>query len=233
MRIVSCLCLAVTFATSTASTCLAADKPETPHLAFVTEYIRELTAIENIRASAEQEPKPKPDTNETLSNAIYMSTRIQIELRSQIKMLQGMRLNPPFDTLIPNLVGFYTHKIALHQRLIDVSSAFTEGPKPGVDYGKLSTELPKIRAGLDDVDHTLFQASSLVFATLIDMKPDSKNHVSHLIITKAERKNLIISLTTNFGSKLDEKEQDFMVASASVLKGDLLKDYKCSEERWE
>jgi hypothetical protein len=32
-------------------------KPETPHLAFVTEYIRQLAAIENIRASSEQELK--------------------------------------------------------------------------------------------------------------------------------------------------------------------------------
>jgi len=228
MRIVSCLCCAVAFATSAASI-LAADKPETPHLAFVTEYIRELAAIENIRASAEQEPKP----DAVLSNAIYTSTRLQLELRSQIKMLQGLRLNSPFDTLIPNLAGFYTHKIALHQRLIDISSAFMEGPNPGVDYGKLGTEIPKIRAELNDLDHTLFQAASLVCATLIDMKPDSKNHASHLIITKAEREGLVSSLTTNFGSKLDQKDQNYTVASASLLKGFLLKDYKCSDEPWE
>ena len=55
MRVVSCIVLVVTLAAGAASTFGAekpkAAKPETSHLAFVTEYIRELAANENIRAS--------------------------------------------------------------------------------------------------------------------------------------------------------------------------------------
>jgi hypothetical protein len=232
MTSVSFICFAVAFATGAAST-FGAEKPETSHLAFVTEYVRELAAVENIRASAEQELK-KAKESEKLSNAIYTSTRIQLELRAQIEMLKGMRLDPPFETLIPDLVGFYERKITLHQKLIDICSAFLEGPKPGVDYGKLAAELPKIRAELDDLDHTLFEVTSMIFSTLINLKKaDSKNHASHLIITKAERKKLIDDLTTKFGSKLDQKDQTPTVSTASVLKAYLLKDYKCSDDPWE
>lgn len=145
-----------------------------------------------------------------------------------------MRLNPPFETIIPNLTGFYGHKIELHQSMIDISSSFiAPEPKPGVDYAALAAEVPKIRAALDYIDESAFQATPLIFATLIDQKADSKNHASHLIITKAERAELVGDITRNFGSKLDQKGQTFVVSAASVLKAHLLKDFKSSDDPWE
>ena len=49
-----------------------------------------------------------------------------------------MNLKDPYDDLIPSLTTFYRNKIAQWQRLIDISSEFVAGPKPGVDYGKLA-----------------------------------------------------------------------------------------------
>jgi hypothetical protein len=207
-------------------------KTETPHLAFVTEYIRELAAIEDIRASGEKQLK-QGKKDDVFSTAVYTSTRMQLELRSDIKMLNGMHLNDPFDFLIPDITAFYEQKIELHQRLIDIGTAFLSGPKPGVDYGRLAAEMPKIRATLDDVDHTLFQAAPSIFATLIDLKPDSKNHASHLIVTKAERQKLVEDLDQRFGTKLNLKDQNYTVGAASVLKAYFLKDFKCSDEPWE
>ncbi|HEY2498442.1 MAG TPA: hypothetical protein VGK24_15370 [Candidatus Angelobacter sp.] len=157
-----------------ASPLQSAEKPETSHLAFVTEYVRELAANERIRESGEQELKTATKETEPFSIGIHASTLIQLELRSQILMLKSMRLKAPFDELIPNVTTFYEHKIALHQRLIDISSAFLAGPKPGVDYGALGAEVPKIRAELEYIDHALFDASPLIFSTVIDPKADSK-----------------------------------------------------------
>jgi hypothetical protein len=217
----------------------AADKiPETPHLAFVTEYIRELAAIEDIRAAGEQELK-QGSQDLTSSDAIYRyaawyihnSMAMQLELKSQIHMLKAMRLAAPFEKLIPTITGFYELKIEAHQRLIDINSNFL---KPGVDYdGKLLAELPKIRAELEYVDNAILEVTPLVFATLIDQKPDSQNHASHLIISKAERAELVQSLTNCFGTKIDRKGQNFTVSTASVLKAYLLKDFKSSDEPWE
>lgn len=208
------------------------EKPETPHLAFVTEYVRELAAIEDIRAAGEKElTQGKKDG--AFSTAVYTSTRMQLELQSDIKLLNGMHLKAPFDFLIPDITTFYEQKIELHQKLIDIGSAFLAGPKPGVDYGKMAAEMPKIRATLDDIDHTLYQAAPTIFATLIDPKPDSKNHASHLTVTKAERKKLIEDIDNDFGAKLDQKDQNYTVGAASVLKAYFLKDFKCSDEPWE
>jgi hypothetical protein len=207
------------------------EKPETSHLAFVKEYIRELSAIESIRASGEKDLRDKKSS--IFSNSIHSGTLFELELRSQIGMLKSMNLKPPFEELIPNITVFYEHKIALWQRITDISSAFMEDPKPDVDYGKLLAELPKIRAQLDYIDHALFEVTPGIFATLIDLRPDSKNHASHLIITKAERAALIADLNVDFGSKLDQKDQNYTVSAAKVLKQYLLKDYKCSDDPWE
>jgi hypothetical protein len=210
-----------------------AEKSETPHLAFVTEFVRELAVTENLRASAERELMQAKESNERFSAAIHISTLIQLELQSQIEMLKGMKLNEPFEKLIPTITVFYGEKIALHQKVIEISTALLTGPKPGVDYGKLAVEMPKIRAKLDYIDKALLEASPMVFATLIDPKPDSKNHVSHLIVTKAERATLIEDVTGAFGDKLNQKGQNYTVSAASVLKTYFQKDFKCSDEPWQ
>ena len=134
MRVVFCIVVASAFASNAllrhrSNTFLAsvpvptfgADKPETPHLAFVTEYIRGLSAIEALRAGAEQELKQgEGGPSAVFSNAVYTSTRMQFELRTQINVLKGMRLNPPFEEIISNLTKFYEGKIELWQQLAQV-----------------------------------------------------------------------------------------------------------------
>jgi hypothetical protein len=205
---------------------------ETPHLAFVTEYIRELSAIETIRASGEQ--SLVQDTNDgKFTSAIYSFTRMQLELKSQINMLKSMRLNPPFETVIPFLTQSYAHKVELYQKLIDISSAQIGVPKPGVDYTKLGAEMPKVRAALDDEDHSLFEIAPMIFAMLVNRKGDSHNHASHLIITREEREQLLSTIHTDFGSKLDQKDPSYQVGAAVILKAGLLKDFKSSDDPWE
>jgi hypothetical protein len=206
---------------------------ETPHLEFFTEYIRELAANEHARAAAAQELMAASTLNDKLLDGIHGSTVIQLELRAQMQMLKGMRLDSPFETLVPNIIEFYQQKIVLHQTMIDISSSVLDGPKPTVDYGKMTSEMPKIRASLDEIDHALFEATPMIFATLIDPKPDSLNHLSHLVITKSERDKLVSAITTTFGEKLDQNTQNYIVSSASVLKAYLLKGYKCADEPWQ
>jgi len=231
-KLAVCLCLAVSLSSTSSTSDKPPQKPETSHLVFVTEYVRELEAMESIRASGEEELK-RGAQDDVFSIAIHASTRSQLELRSEIAQLRGMRLKAPFDTLIPTLVSFSQQKVERYQRMIDISSAMIAGPKPGVDYGKLAAEMPKIRAELEYIDQSLFEATPLIFATLIDQKEDSKNHVSHLIITKAEREKLLETLSDSFGSKLDEKKPTYLVGSASVLRDYLRKDWKCSDEPWD
>ncbi len=184
-------------------------KPETPHLAFVTEYIRELAAVERLRAAGEAENnQDKKDDKLPFASAIHTSTLFELELGSQVEMLKSMRLNKPFDFLIPTITAFYEREIVLWRRMRE-------------------------RGNLDFIDQALFEATPSVFATLIDMKEDSKGHASHLIITKEEEVGLISKLDDSFGAKLDQKDPNYIVGSARVLKDYLLKGYKCSDEPWD
>jgi hypothetical protein len=56
---------------------------------------------------------------------------------------------------------------------------------------------------------------------------------SHLIITKAERKKVLDDLNIDFGAKLDQKNQNYTVTAASILKSYLLKDFKSSDDPWD
>lgn len=227
------ICIAQTNSKATRATSRSV-KHETPHLEFVTEYIRELAAVEQIREAGEAENnQDKKDDKLPFSGAVHTSTLFELELGSQVKMLKGMRLNEPFDFLIPSITGFYERKIVLWNRMGEISGAFIGGPKDGVDYSKLAAEMPKIRAELDFIDQSLFQATPSVFATLIDAKEDSKGHASHLIITKEEKAGLISKLDDLFGEKLEQKGENYTVSAASVLKTYLNKDFKCSDEPWD
>jgi hypothetical protein len=201
-------------------------------LAFVTEYVRELSAIETIRDSSE-DSLMQGSTSDKFWNTIYGCTRMQLELRLDVNILKKMRLYPPYEKLVPSTVLFYERKIELYQRLIDISNAFISGPKPGIDYDKLVAEQPQLTAQLDHIDNALLNAIPLIFGTLVDSKADSQNHCTHLLITRAERAQLLGEIDTDFGSKLDEKDKSFQVGAAVVLKAGLLKDFKSADDPWE
>jgi len=139
------LCFAQTNAKSTRASAKPV-KPETPHLEFVIEYIRELAAVERVRAAGEEENNQDTKNGKLLfAGVIHTSTMFELELGSQVRMLRGMRLNPPFEDLIPDITKFYARKIELWRRMGEISGEFIAGPKDGVDYGKLGAEVPKIR----------------------------------------------------------------------------------------
>ena len=72
------------------------------------------------------------------------------------------------------------------------------------------------------------------FGLLIDQRADSKNHASHLIITKAQRAELLQAIDESFGKKLDDKNANDLVSSGVILKQLLTKKgYKCADEPWE
>jgi hypothetical protein len=93
--------------------------------------------------------------------------------------------------------------------------------------------MPKLRADLDQTDHDLMDIAPAVLMTLLDKREDSKNHCSHLLITRAENAKLLADLRTYFGTKLEEKNPPYLVGSAQVLKAGLQKGWKYADDPWE
>jgi hypothetical protein len=206
--------------------CRAAD---TSNLQFVTEYIRELGELERLRSLAFDELKADANNPNQMASCVRNSTRFQLELRTQISMMRGMKLNPPFAELPAQISEFNEKRIDLYNRMGEDCATILAGPKPNIDYGAVAAGLPKITAELDYINHSLFQATPLIFATLIDPMPDANDHMSKLIITKAERKKLSADLNSFFGKKMDTDQQNWFVSSATVLRDYLLKDYSASD----
>jgi hypothetical protein len=206
---------------------------ETPHLDFVKEYVRELIEDEDVKITGEKELSEAKTPNEQFSTGIYVSKSIQLRLRSHIAMLKTMRLNNPFDTLIPSLIGFYQRQIDLHQKFIDISGKFLTGPQEGVDYQALAVKVPEIRTELDDARKAVFDAAALVFWTLIDQRPDSQDHLSHLLISKAEKADLQEQLNILLKDEPDKGDHDYYISAAMVLRAGLQKGHRCADEPWD
>lgn len=216
------------------TTSWAAGKKETPHYDVVNEYIRSLGTIRNLqkvaRKDIEVDTKADDPVTARLMSGIRNSTRVKLELNYSIQILKGMKLNKPFDTLLPTTIEFYKNKIELYDELIKIATNLLSGPKPGVDYGKMAAIMPHITAQVEYIDESIFQLMPLVFALLIDMKPDSEGHMGHLNISTAQKQKLIDSINGYFGESLHAKDKHWTVSSAAVLRAYLLKDYKCTDE---
>ena len=172
------------------------------------------------------------DESNRMASCIRSATRFQLELQSQISILRGMRLKAPFETLPGDIASFCERKIELYKRFGDGCAAMMSGPKPGIDYDAIAAESPKLTAEMEYIDTALFNAIPLVFATLIDPVPDANNHMSKLIITKAERNRMIADINSEFGAKLNQKDQGHIVGAAWVLRAYLGKEkgYTASDE---
>ncbi len=232
-RVLATLLLLAGIAAGQSKPAHATPKPETPHIRFVQEFVRELIEDEDRKTNGEKELSQAKTPNEQFSAGIYFSKSTQLELRSQIAILKGMRLKDPLDTLIPSLIGSYRQQIDLHQKLIDITSKFIAGPREGVDYQELAAKMPEIRAELDDARKAVFDAAALVFMSLIDMKPDSQGHVSHLLITKAERAGLQDQLEIMLKGVPEKGDQDYYISAAMILRGSFQKGHKCADEPWD
>jgi hypothetical protein len=123
----------------------------------------------------------------------------------------------------------YSRRQKLMAQMVQVCTAFAKGPKTGMDYAGIAALMPKIRAQLEYLDKTGFDASPLVFMTLLSDVPDSQGHMSHLAISCDDRKHVVDQIDSDFGAKLATKGANYAVSQAQIFRAKLL-EFKCAEE---
>jgi hypothetical protein len=215
--------LVITLLATVAHAAGAGGAAETPQLAFVREYIRELGELERLRTRVE-EVVQQPDADH-MAEMIGYSTRVQIAMRSYIGQLNTMRLEPPHDVLVANIVALHNSRFRVHGRIAEIATAMLAEAKGGVDASAMVDEAPKLRAMLDEIDELFPDMSVLAFTTLISPTPDGSGELSRLRITGAEREALLKSLAMEFGETLDVKSRNALTSAAAVLRGYLRKDF--------
>ncbi len=197
--------------------------------AFASTYIQRIGAIELMREQAQAEPAPGVDkTVECIRN----SERMRLELIATATTLSKFTLRDVYKDIPENMADIFVQKADIWGRLGELCSKFVAGPVDGINHQQFAAEMPKLNAQLEYVDRTLFNATPLVFAVLIDERPNANNELDHLLITKAERNELLRSITLLFIKSIDNKEMNYVVASARTLKELLISDYKSSDDPW-
>jgi hypothetical protein len=209
---------------------------DTPPFDLASEYIREICELWEIQGKVDQELVEDQASGNAgtsgLMTSIRNSTRVSLALKTNIATLKKMRLTrEPHEKTLGIFVGLYEQKLQLHNDLIDIATTFLSDQKPGVDYGKIAAKMPQITVMLDEVDHTLYKMTPLMFGALIDMKPDSLNRCNHLVITREQRGTLVGRLDGYFGAALGVDKR-YIPASARLMKLKLM-EFKCSDEPWD
>ena len=189
-------------------------------MSWLNSFVRLGLSIAYSKRRKKNFKEESPNPLSKLMAGIRSSTRFKLELSSSIGALKRMKLKKPFDELIPNTIYFYKNKIELYEETIKISKEFVDtAPRPDVDYSKMVARMPEITASIEYIDESIFQSMVLVFALLIDEKPDSEGHMSHLNITKAQRQKLIDNINDLFAESLDKENKNLDGQFGSFTQG--------------
>ncbi len=187
-------------------------------LTFVKEYIREIGELNKITTEMhEKAPKKEP---ELFSHFVYYSEKIQQALGTDINLLAEMRLRGEQDDLPFQLAKLYLIKGETQSELSTISSEMIVPHEPNKELIEQVKRMPKLRAKNDMVDETIAKTMTpLVFFTLVDPNGDGQGHTSKLLITTAERDDLLRQLRVEFGTKLDDKAGQVLYDAIKTHKG--------------
>ena len=205
---------------------------QTSNYDIATEYVHDLAEISDIQAAAKREATQTKNPTQTLVNNIRTGTKIKLELQAAIGRLSSMTPAKVDQPSVDFLIGFYEAQIGHHDRLVAIGTELLSGPMPGVNYGALMAEVPKISATLEAIDKSIFKLANLFFALLVDLKPDRNGHASHLTITKTQRQTLIALINNRFAASIDNKNPTWLVSGAWLMRSNLMKDFKSADEPW-
>ena len=203
--------------------------PETPHLAFVREFVREVEENEEILERTSREMAASTNSTDKLTATILAGERTILALQIDEDQLKSIRLRGEFQDLPALIIHAYDRKIELTQRVMVMAATAISDPNPEIGYRKLTGEGPTLAASAEIIDKALFQTTGLVVSTIIDRGEDKTGHLRRLTITRADRQQLIDDLASHLEDKINQIGQGYTMASASLIKG-LLLDRKCTDD---
>lgn len=218
--------------------CQAQPTPQTSSYEFARAFVDQLVEAhqgEQLAAREFSAAQKAPDSaQQVLLSAVRNCTRMKLKLNLMIGRVEQMRLaDSNFDKLPPYLTQMYGRKVELYDEIVQTAQTLLEGPKSGVNYGKLAGHMPEVTAQVEYVNESVFKATPMVALSLVSNKPDSKNQLSHLSITRKQAQELINRLQSGFGKSLDAKDQNWTTSSASLMRTMLRdKGYKYADDPW-
>lgn len=204
-----------------------ADGRETPPLQFVTEYLREFSAIERIRLAEEQEFQAPRQS--MLAICIESGNRYRREIAQQTARMQVMSVLPPSQSLPARLVELYGQKLALYTEIVNTCAALKAAANNSVGYLEVMSAVSEYSAKVDSLDHSLFNTSTEAYSTLLSKEPGPQNLPRRLAITTVEKQALLRQIDHDFGAELQDDQQTYLVNAATVIRN-AIRRHKASDE---
>ncbi len=212
---------------------------EVPPLSLANAYITGLSQLEAAREAGENETardKASSPNNSQIqfSDCVHGMTAMQLTL-TNFSVDVGLVGSSKTGDQPKQLILSYNKSLQnMYKDFGDTCDSFLQGPKPGVDYGALGAKFPKIRAFIEETQNSYIQMSAIVFGGLLNLdREDSEGHANHLLITRAQRDDLVELIETDFGDKLRQPHPTAFVSAALVMEGYLQKGFKGSDEPWQ
>jgi hypothetical protein len=211
---------------------LAQEPPAALQLATV--YVDELAAEHNVQQLAKVQAKTnRNNPNQSLMDTVRNTTTLQLSLAQAANALALINGSPELLQTRDLLMQTYVYKGEVLddvKKNVQTFIAGTYKQDPSVNYGALTARAPENTARITDINTSLFKMGNLVFAGMLDMRPDKDGHVSHLTITHAQRKDLLGHIDSRFGRSLDNKDMSVTDQGAWLLRKQLSKSFKSSDE---
>lgn len=207
---------------------------------FADVYIKGLGYRYELEVKAESDFSEVGDNVSKMNMASMRNAhRGILKLREAINILQPYKKSNReyIRNATESVITCYTSMIDNYENSLDALEKLTNassGNNSNIDMGKLSNTVTEITAKQEYLSETLFQLTTFVAMLLIDEIPDKNNHVSFLLITSKERKNLLNELYSFFDKSLlinSKKNPKYTIASATILNTILTGDHKSSDER--
>jgi hypothetical protein len=205
----------------------SAHAAETPPLEFVTEYLREFSAIERIRLAEEQEFQAPRQS--MLAICIDSGNRYRREIAQQTARLQGMSVPPASQGLPARLVELYRRKLELYTEVVNRCTALEAAANSSVGYLEVMAVVSEYSAKVDSIDQSLFKTSTDAFSMLLNKEQGSHESPPRLAITSAQKQTLLRQIDRDFGAELQDDQQTYLVNAATVIRNALTK-HKASDE---
>lgn len=213
---------------------------QTNEFTFVQAYIRTLGDRYGLELKAQSDmTEAGKDVSKINMASMRCSQRAILKSREAIGLLTPFKssdrdlIRQASDDIIScytSMIDNYNNSLSALEELTNATS----GSNPNIDIGKLSRRVSEITAKQDYITETFFHLTGFVAMTLIDRVPDEDNHVSFLLVTGKERKDLMNQLESYFGKSVlnsTDKNPKYTVASAKLLKTILTDEHKSSDER--
>ncbi len=194
---------------------------------FVSEYLREFSAIEHIRLAEEREFQAAGQS--MLAICIASGNRYRREITDQMTRMGNLRVPPPSQSLPGLLVQLYGRKLEIYVQVVAACSTLQAGTASNVSSLEVMSVMSRYNAKVDSIDRTLFETSTDVYLTLQDGSRGPRDSPRRLGITLAQKQALLREIQLEFGNELQDDQQTYLVNAASVIR-DAIRAHKALDE---